>query len=36
MAVVVNAVPTLLIWFNIEVFEVAAHEIEYANEVCAV
>jgi len=32
-SVLVSLVPTLLIWFNIEVFEVPAHEIEYGNEV---
>jgi hypothetical protein len=32
-AIVISAIPTLMIWINIEVFEVAAHEIEYSNEI---
>jgi len=32
-AIVVSAIPTLMIWINIEVFEVASHEIEYSNEI---
>jgi len=32
-AIVISAIPTLMIWINIEVFEVASHEIEYSNEI---
>ena len=32
-AIVVSFVPTLLVWCNVEYFEVVAHEIEYSNEI---